>query len=277
MLTTPNAFTDEPEKRQSATTAPAQESDADLKMTEEFSDSSNQSGAESPEDVVSTEDASTPEVSPAPKTDGGVDDEESIEDYMARLMDRVASASYRTGLPQQKSKPRTQGRSSSKPITIPPPSTASEATGASIAAVEQDAEPSAPPSDRARTAAPEKSGDMSTMRAVANQSAHMAVDNHTRSQLVQSAYRKLVATIFFLVLACSLLVWPPRNISWTYPAAWALLAGAMWLFWWYNVSIGLLTEAWATDRRAIPPTHHNPAASQEDSSAPDVTQPETAV
>ncbi len=58
---------------------------------------------------------------------------------------------------------------------------------------------------------------------------------------------------------------------WAYTAAWVLLAWAMWMFWWYNVSVGLLSEAWATDRRAFPtaaPSARPPSASLPPAQAP---------
>jgi hypothetical protein len=110
-------------------------------------------------------------------------EEESIDQYMARLLDRVRS-----------------------PSTPPPPKTAAEprqAIGENAPDAPGPAVPAQPPAGTPRaaeltprTVAPEKSIDLSAMRELANLSAKAAIERHARGLLARASGSKLFTALF---------------------------------------------------------------------------------
>ncbi len=133
--------------------------------------------------------------------------EESIDDYMARLLERVRETTSRPAEPARK--PRSSSPAPAGQTAGPPP--APEIAGAA----KPPPLPEAPEADSAgpgdmtpRAVAPEKSVDLGAMRDLANFSAQSAIDRHSRKVLSIVATGKLLsATVALAVSAAILAMW----------------------------------------------------------------------
>ena len=140
-------------------------------------------------------------------------EEESIEDYMRRLMQRVGAAD------------------SPMPSFTPPPSSRE-----AMAQAEPDQpvteKPRRPPISMApRTVAPEKGIDIVALRELANLSAHSALSRHSRRLLIDTMHSKLAVSIVAVLAGVALLwMWRYFDISsMTYYAGLiAILAAVYW-------------------------------------------------
>jgi hypothetical protein len=134
-------------------------------------------------------------------------EDESIDTYMARLLERSRGKSDRPeseagpeDLPAEEVQPRRQ--TPSVPATPLMP---------------VHARPSTPVNLSPRTVAPERLSDLSAMRELANISAHAALDRHVRGTLIRTTRMKL------LVAACGLLA-----------------GGVTFWAWWFRQTMDLL-------------------------------------
>jgi epidermal growth factor receptor substrate 15 len=137
------------------------------------------------------------------------EDDESINEYMARLMQRVRTVAQEPVAPG----PR---RESERPVA---------------------SEPEAPPRqqepvDRSpRRSTPEDAGRLSAMRELASASAHSAIDLHARTKHRESVREKLLFTVTALVCGVGLIgAWArfgASNVSY-YVGLISLLAGVVW-------------------------------------------------
>ncbi|MHB1035769.1 MAG: FHA domain-containing protein [Pirellulales bacterium] len=107
--------------------------------------------------------------------------EESIDDYMARLMERVRGG---------------KGEPGSFAIAAPAESAGTEREVPDAVASAGQGEPSRRPG---RAAVPERLSDLSAMRELANVAARGALDWHSRKQLLTARYGKLLVAIMGLV------------------------------------------------------------------------------
>lgn len=127
---------------------------------------------------------------PSPEPSG---EDESIDDYMARLLDRVRHAAGDT-------------RPLSPPTAYAPPQVSQRSPAEAVKPAPQPdmprpragGKPRGPVEMSPRAVAPEKSADLSAMRALANDSAQSAIDHHARQQTVSAIRVKLLVAILAL-------------------------------------------------------------------------------
>lgn len=132
-------------------------------------------------------------VPPLESTDG---EEESIDDYMARLLARVRGDATSDGI-----------RCEPAPAAIEPP--AAVPPGASVPVqrvIERGSTASGSDAPAVPRVAPETLADLRTMRELANLSAHSALDRHSR-QMLNEAIRSKLMVAALAVAACLSLGW----------------------------------------------------------------------
>ncbi len=137
--------------------------------------------------------AEQPSAPPAPVAD----EEESVDDYMTRLMERL-----RTGTSELK-----QGSYQSQ-VSQPRPANEPASQAAAKAGAQADEPPASTPAApqqqkpaqiSPRAVAPEKHAGLSAMRELANMSAHIAISHYARRQTKISKQTKLLIAIVGLV------------------------------------------------------------------------------
>ncbi|MEN6556808.1 MAG: FHA domain-containing protein [Thermoguttaceae bacterium] len=152
-------------------------------------------------------------------------DEESIDDYMSRLMKRLRSASGDAVAPAYVLSPSQSSANASdtaKPLAEterPPISEPSIPAGA------------APVELSPRAVAPERNVDLSALRELANLSAQSAISQHARQMLVHAMYSKLAVMLVALATGTTLLwMWKTLGAAQTtfYSALVALLVAIYW-------------------------------------------------
>ncbi len=121
----------------------------------------------------------------APRDTGGESsggDDESIEQYMQRLLQRVRGESEQ---------PKPAAAPERRPVTEAEPKEeiAPEAT---VPESPVNTQPSSPEELAPRAVAPEKLANMSAMRELANLSANAAIERHTRRRLIRATQTKLM-------------------------------------------------------------------------------------
>lgn len=145
-------------------------------------------------------------------------DEESIDDYMARLMNRVQGTSDSGAAPvvSRPTRDESARKSTSKPVV--------------------SAAPSEPPSGEysPRSAAPEQSHNLAAMRELANESARSAIRTHEkRSGKERHVGHLLSATVLVLLSAPMLwLAW--QFHSWLFAGSFVVTVGLA--AWWLRVT-----------------------------------------
>ena len=140
--------------------------------------------------------------------------EESIDDYMSRLMQRVRS---------------TAGEASATGVGVESPKPSKPPAAASSPTVE--VKPQEPASAPPRTVAPEKRTDLSALRELANLAAHSAISHHSQRVLKNNMYSKLVIASAALVMGGGLLWMWELYGAWQmalYAAVVAFPVGAYW-------------------------------------------------
>ena len=159
-------------------------------------------------------------------------EEESIDDYMNRLMQRVQSSGAPESVNYTPSSP-TPRHAAPTALTAPP-------TAATVEPPKQQADEMQPPGTIApRTVAPETHTDLSAFRELANLSAHTAIGRHSRQMLVRTMYSKLAVVIVALTTAGALF-WMWRSLNTTQMTLYsALLALLITIYW--SVQYALLT------------------------------------
>lgn len=127
------------------------------------------------------------------------DDQESIDDYMARLMERVQAGTGQGGAKQSPT------HSEGCDAALACPSTQAAGDGDPSAAESSAASPRRGAAELApRAVAPEKLGGLEAMRELANLSAHSAIGRHTRRQVIRSRRAKLAVTGVSLAVGAGL-------------------------------------------------------------------------
>jgi hypothetical protein len=167
---------------------------------------------------------------PVPARAAKGEEEESIDDYMSKLLARVRG----TGPAESPSPARQDWTAKAKPAPAP---AAIPARPAEVEAV-KPAVPSMPgrtrrePAEMApRAVAPEKQLGLSGMRELANLSANSALTQHDRRQLSVTTRTKLLVTLVALAVGGSLLwLWrmPHNEITTFYSAIAAFLVAVLW-------------------------------------------------
>jgi len=154
------------------------------------------------------------------------DQEESIDDYMAQLMERVRGITEDSSLSEPISR-HTQPNDdtslgSSEPSQssgVRPPPAAGEPTSHGSPPQPTGPNRREPIELSPRAEAPEKSVDLSALRTLANFSARAAIDKHARGRLARTAYGKLLVSLVGFAIGGAL-IW-----MW-----WSLGAGLLTLY-----------------------------------------------
>jgi hypothetical protein len=190
--------------------------------------------------------AATEDIASAPRMmqkQGGGDDEESIESYMERLMQRVRGDSEsaptsvtQTGVAQTGVTQTRMSQSLVKPMTasVSPP-TAEDVGSTMVAAMmPEDSAESEPASAEAmpRRPAPDLMANLSAMREVANSVAHAAINQHARGKNRKRANRKLFGACLALggSLVLSYFSWGASSMPGMAGAAAGCTIAMYWMF-----------------------------------------------
>ena len=198
-----------------------------------------------PEPTAEQPDGTSP---PAPEP--SEDEDESIDDYMARLLDRVRGVAGETRRPPP-APARPEPAAPQRPsVDEVPPEPQPEAPRPRPGGPKQPGSVDMSP----RAVAPEKTMDLSAMRALANDSAQSAIDRYSQQKTVSAIRAKLLVTILGLAVG-SFTAWmwwakdAPRGVLYAAVAAFAV-AG----FWavQYLVMAGALMVRRSRGRRQIP-------------------------
>jgi hypothetical protein len=191
---------------------------------------------------------------PAQPAHHGDEDEESIDDYMAKLLARTRSATS-TGRPAEsrsraaESRPETPRRGT-QPVgevpleqPVPQPEHVRPRPGG---ARQREPVELAP-----RTVAPEKAIDLSAMRALANDSAFNAIERHQRRQTVSAARAKLMLGFVSLGAGGVMTwVWLDKGIQATlYGAVACYLVAGMWGLQYIGLAVRLLLRIMTSGAR----------------------------
>jgi len=171
---------------------------------------------------------SPPESQPSPPPRSANEgEEESIEKYMARLLDRVYAV--RGDVQRQEREPHEIQR---EPPVEPAPQELTEPHPAERPAVPQAvARPRQPKKMTPRAVAPERQVNLSAMRELANLSAHSAIDRHARRQVRVAAWGKVLTTTVGVGAGAVLLrIWWTNQASELtfYAALVSLLVALLW-------------------------------------------------
>jgi len=181
-----------------------------------------------------------------PPRRGNEGEEESIENYMARLLDRLYGD---RGGPQQQARGPCEVHQ--EPPVDPAPQDFPGPSPAEWSAAPQSvARPRQPKEMAPRTVAPERHVDLSAMRELANLSAHSAIDRHTRRQVTVATWGKvLTTTVAVGVSAVLLRIWWTNQVSeLTFHAALvSLLVALLWGLQWARLASRKMLH---TSRRA---------------------------
>ncbi len=172
--------------------------------------------------------APAPRSAASPATASESDDEESIDDYMSRLMQRIGS---------------TGGSGAIPPPAAVRPSRAKKAEPEPTPQIEA-AKPEAPftpiPSKLApRAVAPETSTDITALRELANLTAKSAIGQHSRGVLISRMRSKLIVAVVGLITGIALL-WMWKTLSTSQMAFYSSLMALLVTIYW-GVEYALLT------------------------------------
>jgi len=167
------------------------------------------------------------DVAPHPSTDAiappskprssGAGEEESIESYMERLMQRV-----RGDEPAGK----VAGTPPSAPVAASASPTGTEQASPSVGSGGNSPAAELPP----RRPAPEQIANMSAMRDLANTAARSAIDHHVRKHTGQQATGRLLGALLTVGLSAALGCWGWQTNS-IMAAAGALIGGGLGAHW----------------------------------------------
>jgi hypothetical protein len=198
------------------------------KVELEEGESEPDGGAETVERPVDV--ASQDSIARATASAGDHDEEESVDQYMARLMQRIRSAeddfeSKSPGVSQtEPSRGSREGPVAGRPVAPPKAQLTPQSEPVAISR---------------RAAAPEKKIDLSALRELANFSAQAAINVHSRRVLIRTMGSKLLVAIVALLASTALLsMWKlagAREIAF-YSGLLALLIAIYW-----GVQYALLT------------------------------------
>jgi hypothetical protein len=131
------------------------------------------------------------------------EEDESIDDYMTRLLERVRQTAGPESGPTRPDPSRE--RPAPEPIS---PQTPPERADSPAPAPEPVSQPSESPGLTPRAVAPERSVDLSAMRDLANLSAQAAINSYSRKVLYSRSAGKLMVAIVALAASTALLwIW----------------------------------------------------------------------
>ncbi len=163
---------------------------------------------------------STDALAPVSTTPGhSGSDEESIESYMERLMQRVRG-----------DEGPNKAVAAPQPAMAAAPSPAVESSSQPAAAAPDQPTAAEPGEFTPRRAAPEVIADMSAMRDIANTAARSAIDHHVRKHTGQQAAGRLVGACLTVALSVGLGFWAWQTGS-LQAAAGSIIGGGLGLHW----------------------------------------------
>ena len=144
-----------------------------------------------------------PKLPPASATESSTEDEESIENYMSRLMERV-----RGGNPNDDEILQPRAKVTSPIMEMPPPEATSEMASDLSAKLPLGASPEPPAAEvrvdprsmAPRSSAPERDMDLAAMRALANDSARSAIVISEQKRWSSRALGKTIVMFLLIVL-----------------------------------------------------------------------------
>jgi chromosome segregation ATPase len=173
----------------------------------------------------------------SPPSAAGSGEEESIESYMARLMQRVrtpgpANANIPPPSPAAQS-PAPQSPAARLPAnqTSPAPERASVTPQPAEAEVQPETPVAQEPIELApRRAAPELGASLSAMRDLANSAARSAIDQHVRKHTGRQAASRSTGAVVALCCSIGLGIFAWQN-NLVYPAAGAIVGGGLAIYW----------------------------------------------
>jgi hypothetical protein len=183
-------------------------------------------------------------------------EEESIDDYMSRLMQRIRATEEET-LSQpstaKRSEPAREVRGISETVSAAKsPTPQQESSSPTTSAMPYENDPVMP------RKAPENRIDLSALRELANQSANSAINFHARGLLVTKMYSKLMFAVMALIAGgCLLWKWqqPSGRDAWFY---WAIASFLVAIFW--GVQYALLTGRLMVTKSGRISWNHTPTA-----------------
>ncbi len=149
--------------------------------------------------------------------------EESIEEYMGRLMQRTQASSDTSVVPYRSPPAAASGA----PATAPVAETMEPSSTAPVPAPQRREPAQVAP----RAKAPEKHVNLSAMRELANLSAQNALSRYSRRILVKAMYSKLLVVAVALASAASLLWMWKTTTGWQTTLYLALVALIVAIYW----------------------------------------------
>jgi hypothetical protein len=165
---------------------------------------------------------STDALAPLSTTPGKAgSDEESIESYMERLMQRMRG---------DEGAQKVAGAPPVAPIAASPTSGTGETAAEPSAAGQEQPIAAEPGEFTPRRAAPEVIADMSAMRDIANTAARSAIDRHVRKHTGQQAAGRLLGACLTVSLSAGLGFWAWKTGS-LQAAAGSIIGGGLGLHW----------------------------------------------
>ena len=138
----------------------------------------------------------------------------------------------------------SKDRSAAQPTTSREPSPAPSGVSTPDAASES-AQPAEPVSTGPRSTAPERRGDLSALREVANEAAQRALNRHEHYVLKSASYSKLAIAIASLVMGGGLLwMWGQYGIRqmFLFAAVVAFFVGAYWGAEWIGLAYHMIAD-----------------------------------
>jgi hypothetical protein len=189
-----------------------------------------------PEPMARTEQPSKNVVTSASGAATSHDDEESIDQYMSRLMERVRATSGGVA-PSSPTMPTASPQVEPRETSKADAAQEAESPMFSAAAPAEDA--NQPMEMTPRTVAPEKNVNLSALRELANLSAQSALGRHSRQVLVHTMYSKLLVAIVALAAGGALL-WMWRSLGAMQTTFYAALVALLVAIYW-GVEYALLT------------------------------------
>ncbi len=193
--------------------------------------------AQTPSDWQASEVSRPTLTEPAPDQEA---DDRSIEEYMTALLERVSASSRRAA--DTDAGAGNRARSRRQTTSSPTESLPSHGNAAGRALHELPVGPIMP-----RTAPPESSETIRSMRELAKLHAHTAVSTHSLAGVVARAYGKLVSAVAAMLVAVALLVF--IGVDRYHSLAAFVLAMALGAAW--GVQFVLLARRLLKERRHI--------------------------
>jgi hypothetical protein len=195
----PHLLADDPERRDSGTPG---DSTAQVALT--GSRTSNARDDQAVRPAVAAPGKKTPDTGKVPHVPSRqVEDDESLEEYMAKLMQRVRGPDHQPTQPAFK--PQEQ--------RVPAAPTIPNVPTQRVGATDNPTLPAFRLEDMKRALPPERVGGFAAMRELANQSAHRAISRHRTQRGTRDAFARLMAAGVCLASGVGIFYLVPERLS----------------------------------------------------------------